>query len=79
MFHIGTVVRSVGNAFACSPDEFWQEDYKYSASGLTVTNYTSFYPFLINREGKNISRGRRETDWEKLAVGENQRVISGGN
>eukprot|EP00094_Tigriopus_californicus_P011496 TCALIF_11101-PA protein Name:"Protein of unknown function" AED:0.09 eAED:0.09 QI:0/0.77/0.73/0.95/0.48/0.58/46/1495/2737 len=52
IFHIGQISYSVGNAFACSRPEFWEERYIRSPSKLTVNNATLRYPFLINREAK---------------------------
>ena len=54
MFHIGKIKRVVGNAFACSKEEFWQEKYVTSPSRLSTNNASMFYPFLINREGTQI-------------------------
>ena len=55
MFHIGHVTREVGNAFACSDPNNWEEEYKRSPSELSVRSYSLKYPFLINREGETAN------------------------
>jgi hypothetical protein len=47
------VSREVSNAFACSPEENWQENYHKSPSEFTTDNVTVSYAMLINREGQS--------------------------
>lgn len=51
VFHIGKISKDVGNAFSCSPEKFWIEEYRSSPSGMSVNNASVKYPMLINREG----------------------------
>ena len=57
ILHFGKINRVVGEAFACSPEQFWEESYVKSPSGLTVNKARLMYPTLINREGKGDGRG----------------------
>ncbi|TRY70979.1 hypothetical protein TCAL_11102 [Tigriopus californicus] len=61
VFHIGHIQRRMGNAFACSPQDGWQDKYSLSPSDLTVNNASIFYSFLVNREAqRDISNDANE-------------------
>ncbi len=52
MFHIGDITRTVGNAFACSPEENWKDNRRFAPSGLNVMRTEASYNKLVNREAK---------------------------
>ncbi len=51
VFHFGKISKTVGNAFACSREEGWEETYVRSPSGLSNNRASVRYQHLVNREG----------------------------
>ena len=54
MFHFGSLVRTVGNAFSCSPEEYWEDTNELSPSRLTANKVGTRYEKMVNREGKRV-------------------------